>query len=156
MKAFSQNQRTDCSTFVASLPQVCCTFAASLLRFSYCSLAAEKICVLLSAASPLRCFCRFAVFYAAACIPLLRFRCFATFSVALAYSDIAAVCCDSRIVRWQDGIAPNTISVRLLALAASLNCCVGDGFDKLSWRLILRTVSFSQLFLKNIDTFLRK
>ena len=91
-----------------------------------------------------------------ACIPLRCFAAFAAFSAALAYSDIAAVCCDSRIVRWQDGIAPYIISVRLVALAASLNCCVGDSLDKVSWRLILRTVSCSQLFLKNIDTFLRK
>ena len=90
----------------------------------------------LAACIPLRCFCRFAVFYAAACIPFRRFaafyaaaciplRCFAAFaafSAALAYSDIAAVCCDSHIVRWQDGIAPYTISFRLAALAASLNC----------------------------------
>ena len=47
-------------------------------------------------------------------------------ALLLACSDIAAVCCDSRIVRWQDGIAPYTISVRLAALAASLNCCDGD------------------------------
>ena len=52
----------------------------------------------------------------AACIPL---RCFAAFAVAaIAYSDIAAVCCDSRIVRWQDGIAPYIISVLLAAFAA--------------------------------------
>ena len=30
----------------------------------------------------------------------------------------------------------------MAALAASLNCCVGDSLDKVSWRLILRTVSF--------------
>ena len=66
-----------------------------------------------------------------------------------AYSDIAAICCDSRIVRWQDGIAPYTISVRLAALAASLNCCVGDSLDKVSWRLILRTVSFRNFSWKN-------
>ena len=60
-------------------------------------------------------------------LPLV-FR-FPAFSAALVYSDIAAVCCDSRIVRWQDGIAPYTISVRLAALAASLNCCVGDSFS---------------------------
>ena len=50
-------------------------------------------------------FAAFAVFYAAACIPIS----------ALAYSDIAAVCCDSCIVRWQDGIAPYIISVLLSA-----------------------------------------
>ena len=38
--------------------------------------------------------------------------------MALAYSDIAAVSCDSRIVRWQDGIAPYIISVLLTAFAA--------------------------------------
>ena len=42
----------------------------------------------------------------ATCIPLRCFAAFATFSVALAYSDIAAVCCDSRILSWQDGIPP--------------------------------------------------
>ena len=53
----------------------------------------------------------------AACIPL---RCFTVFSAALAYSDIAAVCCDSRIVSWQDGIAPYIISVLLAASLLSL------------------------------------
>ena len=53
-------------------------------------------------------------------LPLLfSFAGFATFSVALAYSDIAAVCCDSRIVRWQDGIAPYIISVMLAAFAVA-------------------------------------
>ena len=33
-------------------------------------------------------------------------RCLAAFSAALAYSDIAAVCCDSRIVRWQEILSP--------------------------------------------------
>ena len=52
-------------------------------------------------------------------LPLVfRFAAFAVFSAALAYSDIAAVCCDSRIVRWQDGIAPYIISVMLAAFAA--------------------------------------
>ena len=52
-------------------------------------------------------------------LPLVfRFAAFAVFSAALAYSDIAAVCCDSRIVRWQDGIAPYIISVLLTAFAA--------------------------------------
>ena len=57
-----------------------------------------------TACIPLRRFAAFAVFYAAACIPLV-FR-FAAFSAALAYSDIAAVCCDSRIVRWQEILSP--------------------------------------------------
>ena len=67
---------------------------------------------------------RFAAFTASlySMLPLLFcfavFAAFATFSVALAYSDIAAVCCDSRIVRWQDGIAPYIISVMLAAFAA--------------------------------------
>ena len=56
-------------------------------------------------------------------LPLLfcfaGFAAFATFSAALAYSDIAAVCCDSRIVRWQDGIAPYIISVMLAAFAVA-------------------------------------
>ena len=52
-------------------------------------------------------------------LPLVfRFAAFTVFSAALAYSDIAAVCCDSRIVRWQDGIAPYIISVLLAAFAA--------------------------------------
>ena len=41
-------------------------------------------------------------------------------ALLLACSDIAAVCCDSRIVRWQDGIAPYTISVLLAASPLSL------------------------------------
>ena len=46
-------------------------------------------------------FAAFAVFYAAACIPLVfRFAAFAAYSAALAYCDIAAFCCASRIVRW--------------------------------------------------------
>ena len=36
----------------------------------------------------------------------LVFR-FAAFSAALAYSDIAAVCCDSSIVRWQEILSPS-------------------------------------------------
>ena len=56
----------------------------------------------------------------ATCIPLRRFAAFAAFSAALAYCDIAAFCCDSRIVRWQDGIAPYTISVLLVASPLSL------------------------------------
>ena len=51
---------------------------------------------------------------------VFRFAAFAVFSAALAYSDIAAVCCDSRIVRWQDGIAPYIISVLLAASLLSL------------------------------------
>ena len=53
-------------------------------------------------------------------LPLVfRFAAFAVFSAALAYSDIAAVCCDSRIVRWQDGIAPYIITVMLAAFAVA-------------------------------------
>ena len=54
-------------------------------------------------------------------LPLV-FR-FPSFSAALVYSDIAAVCCDSRIVRWQDGIAPYTISV-LLSAALKTECAI--------------------------------
>ena len=58
----------------------------------------------LTACIPLRRFRRFAVFYAATCIPLRRF---AVFSAAIAYSDIAADCCDSRIVHWQEILSPS-------------------------------------------------
>ena len=34
-------------------------------------------------------------------------RCLAAFSAALACSDIAAVCCDARIVRWQEILSPS-------------------------------------------------
>ena len=56
---------------------------------------------------PLRRFAAFGVFYAAACIPLRCLAAFAAFSAALAYSDIAAVCYDSRIVRWQEILSPS-------------------------------------------------
>ena len=36
----------------------------------------------------------------------LVFR-FPSFSAALVYSDIAAVCCDSRIVHWQEILSPS-------------------------------------------------
>ena len=48
----------------------------------------------------------------ATCIQLRCFRCILSGSC---FSDITAVCCESRIVRWQDGIAPYTISVLLVA-----------------------------------------
>ena len=70
----------------------------------------------------------------------------------LACSDIAAVCCDSCIVRWQEILSPFDWPPWLLRSTAALKAIL----DKVSWRLILRTFSFSQLFLKNIDTFLKK
>ena len=82
---------------------------------------AAKPAAALTTCIPLRRFAAFAVFYAAACIPLVfRFAAFAAFSAALAYCDIAAFCCDSRIVRWQDGIVPYIISVLLAASPLSL------------------------------------
>ena len=88
----------------------------------------------------------------ATCIPLRRFAAFAGFSSALAYSDIAAVCCDSCIVRWQEILSPFDWPPWLLRSTAALKAIL----YKASWRLILRTVSCSQFFLKNIDTFLKK
>ena len=101
---------------------------------------------------PLCCFRRFTGFYAATYIPLRCFAAFATFSVAFAYSDIAAVCCDSCIVRWQEILSPFDWQPWLLRSTAALKAIL----YKASWRLILRTVSCSQFFLKNIDTFLKK
>ena len=103
----------------------------------------------LAACIPLRCFSRFTGFFAATCIPLRRF---AVFSASLAYSDIAAVCCDSCIVRWQEILSPFDWPPWLLRSTAALKAIL----YKASWRLILRTVSCSQFFLKNIDTFLKK
>ena len=102
---------------------------------------AAKPAAALATCIPLRCFRRFTGFYAATCIPLHRF---AVFSAALAYSDIAAVCCDSRIVRWQEILSPFDWPPWLLRSTAALKAIL----YKASWKLILRTVSCSQLFLK--------
>ena len=51
-------------------------------------------------------------------LPLV-FR-FPSFSAALVYSDIAAVCCDSRIVRWQEILSPSDCQPWLPRSAAAL------------------------------------
>ena len=41
-------------------------------------------------------------------LPLVfRFAAFSAFSAALAYCDIAAFCCDFRIVHWQEILSPS-------------------------------------------------
>ena len=87
---------------------------------------------------PLCSFRRFAAFYAAACILL---RCFAAFAAALVlvisqlFAEILVLFVGRRYYLRS-----------MAALAASLNCCVGNSLDKVSWRLILRTVSFRNFF----------
>ena len=86
--------------------------------------AAEATAVL-ATCIPLCCFRRFTGFYAADGIPFHRF---AVFSAALAYSDIAAVCCDSRIVRWQEILSPFDWPPWLLRSTAALKAIL----DKVS------------------------
>ena len=85
-------------------------------------------------------------------LPLVfRYAAFAAFSVALAYSDIAAVCCDSRIVRWQEILSPSDwphwLPRSTVALAMASIRFPGGFYFAL---FLLAT------FPENIDTFLKK
>ena len=69
---------------------------------------------------PLRSFRRFAASLYSMLPLVFRFTAFAVFSAALAYSDIAAVCCDSRIVSWQEILSPSDWPPWLPRSAAAL------------------------------------
>ena len=82
-------------------------------------------------------------------LPLV-FR-FPSFSAALVYSDIAAVCCDSRIVHWQEILSPSDWPPWLPRSAAALAMAsIRHPGDYTSHCFLFAT------FPENIDTFLRK